>query len=206
MENANFKTGSKIKSDTSCSTEVNITKCAGANSNLAKDSSEISACSKEVKPITEDCEITPSTTTNHGKTSSLTEQTITEKIFEDTSKETQKCTPAKHTSCCKTPGQTSIPKPRIPFGTIRRKKSMKLGERALVRRKSFLKKGNGIIAKKKLVKQMNTDDTGSEESSKVKCQDALCDKGKTPLRMPARKDRSNSTFLLGKLGRMPKLS
>ncbi|CAB4023081.1 Hypothetical predicted protein [Paramuricea clavata] len=162
---------------------------------------ECSECPKQVEQVTrQNCKIQPNTQTNNTKTSQLAEQLITEKVSPKKSNETQKCNSPKQTSPAsrKIPGQMSSGKSRIPFGAIRRRKSMKLGERSLVRRKSFLKKGDGLAARKQINKKIKTNDTESGEmmESYPNEKQQTDDKGKTSLRMPGRRDNTNGTFLL----------
>lgn len=162
---------------------------------------ECSECPKQVEQVTQhNCKIQPNTQTNNTKTSQLTEQLITEKVSPKKSNETEKCNSTKQKSPAsrKIPGQMSSGKSRIPFGAIRRRKSMKLGERSLVRRKSFLKKGDGLAARKQINKKIKTNDTegGEMMESYPNEKQQTDDKGKTSLRMPGRKDNTNGTFLL----------
>ncbi len=73
---------------------------------------------------------------------------------------------------------------------------MKLGERSvLVRRKSFLKKGDGLAARRQF--KMKTKATGGGKMMESGVNEKQADtRGKASLHMPARKDKTNSTFLL----------
>lgn len=57
-------------------------------------------------------------------------------------------------------------KPKIHIGTARRRNSMKLGERVLVRKKSFLRKGDGMIARRaKQIKETRKDNLKKKKTN-----------------------------------------
>ena len=158
---------------------------------------ECSDCPKQAEQDTHNCKHSSNTQTNNTRIPHLTEQLITNKIPPKKSNETEKGDSPKETiSSRKIPGQTSSVKPRIPFRAIRRRKSTKLGERSvLVRRKSFLKKGDGLAARRQF--KMKTNATGGGKMMESGVNEKQADtRGKASLRMPGRKDKTNSTFLL----------
>ena len=159
--------------------------------------SESYVCAKQVGKVTHNCEEPPNSGTISA--SCLTGQfEIAEKVSPKRLDEVQHHNSCKRMPSRKITGQTSSVKPRIAFGPIQRRKSMKLGERSLVRKKSFLKKGDGLAAKGRyLTKRIKADDTGerkmtSTSEEKYKDNNSI---RRFP-RMPGRKDNTNSTFLL----------
>jgi hypothetical protein len=164
---------------------------------VVKDKVECSDCEKQAEPSAHNCnKRLLNSETNNTRTSPLTELLTAERKSPRKSNETQKCNSPKQTSPAKNLDQTSTVKPRLPFATIRRRKSMKLGERSLVRKKSFLKKGDGLSARKQLTRQAKTRSTGAEITME-KTRDKMF------LRMPGKKDKTNSTFLLTRQRKLP---
>ena len=120
---------------------------------------ECSKRSKKVEQIACNCGGSPNVQTNHSRTS-LKDQKITKMLsLANESNVSQKCSSPKRTmSSQKNSVEGSSVKPKIPFGAIRRRKSVKLGrERTFVRRKSFLKKGDGFCARRQLKETMATE-------------------------------------------------
>ena len=160
---------------------------------VVKDQVECSDCESSAHNCSK-CLL--NTKTNNTRISPLTELLTAERKSPRKSNETQKYNSPKQTSPAKNLDQTSTVKPRLPFATIRRRKSMKLGERSLVRKKSFLKKGDGLSARKQLTRQAKTRSTGAEITMENT-------RDKMFLRMPGKKDKTNSTFLLTRQRKLP---
>ena len=159
--------------------------------------SESYECAKQIGKVTNNCDEPPNSRIISA--SCLTGQfEIAEKVSPKRLDEVQNHNLSKRMPSRKIAGQTSSVKPRIAFGPIQRRKSMKLGERSLARKKSFLKKGDGLAAKRRyLTEQTKADDTGERKATstseeKRKDNDII---RRFP-RMPGRKDNTNCTFLL----------
>ena len=164
-----------------------------------ENQTESTNCMKQVEPITHNCEELPISKTDTVSASRLTEQfKFVETVSPKKPDEIEKRNSLKRTtSSRKISGQTTSGKPRIAFGPIQRRKSMKLGERSLVRKKSFLKKGDGLAARRKqLTKQINANNTGGREMRSCSEEKRKDNGSNTFLRMPERKDNRNCTFLL----------
>lgn len=109
----------------------------------------------------------------------------------------ENCSLPKHrTPSRKNAGQSSNVSPRVPIGAVRRKKSMKLGERSLARKKSFLKKGDGLAARRQHIKRRKTNNCCEEETTDSGMTDIGHTRKKMFLRMPRRLDDTNCSFLL----------
>ena len=154
---------------------------------------------REVEPTAHNCsKRSPNTQTNNTRTSPLTKRLTTEKNSPKKSHETtKKCSSPKQIwASRKISGQTSGGKPSISFGAVGRRKSMKLGERSLIRKKSFLMKGDGLSARRQLAKQMKTRDSWGGEAMESSAEKQVDDGEQTLLCMPGKMDKTNSTFLL----------
>ena len=166
---------------------------------MVENQVECSDCQEEAEPTAHNCsKRSPNTQTNNTRSSPLTKRLTAEKDSPKKSPETtKKCSSLKQISASrKNPGQTSSGKPSIPFGAIRRRKSMKLSERSLVRKKSFLKKGDGLAVKRQRAKQMKTRDSGGGKAMESSAEKQIEDREQTLSCMPGKKDKTNSTFLL----------
>ena len=164
---------------------------------MVENQVECSDCQEEAEPTAHNCsKRSPNSQTNNTRSSPLTKRLTTAKDSPKKSPETtKKCSSPKQISASrKNPGQTSSGKPSIPFRAIRRRKSMKLSERSLVRKKSFLKKGDGLAVRRQRAKQMKTRDSG--KAMECCAEKQIEDREQTLLCMPGKKDKTNSTFLL----------
>ncbi|XP_028398634.1 uncharacterized protein LOC114522200 [Dendronephthya gigantea] len=129
------------------------------------------------------------------------------------SSECKKCSSPKQTTRSQknsVQGQGSSVKLKIPFEAVRRRKSIKLGrERTFVRKKSFLKKGDGFSARRPLHETKRTE---KDDSLETKATDTGRTRSTTfgkklndnsgRISLDEKKDNVNPTFLLGETAGM----
>ena len=130
------------------------------------------------------------------KTCPLMKESCTQNLSPKKSGEREKCKSPKQAMSFRNK-ETSIVKPRTPLGPIQRRKSMRLRDRSLVRKKSFLKKGDGLAARKQLTVRKKAASSGGEENKNRRNDNNQ----QTTLRMPGRNENSNTTFLLSRNNR-----